>query len=274
MLIIICFCTPGFLLDIVETRPIVPSRKDTHAVKVWVSTKSFYQLHCKDYEVLQRLKANAEQHLKVFALEIVEGSDGAEEDVSLQLEYQRSQETSISRCQEEHMLNFRGNGGGSDRDEREGEEEEGRNGGRGNGSGRRRGGGGGGRGGGGGGGGGGDGGGGGGDGEGGDVEGRGGDKKKLRPTLKILQLIAMSTIANTAQTFGSAISLKVGGLTFLTKILLILVMAISLAGYLCSIISILLMPKRPKFSRVLVWTGCAATTLGFLILIVALVLEL
>ncbi|XP_075663530.1 uncharacterized protein LOC142633146 [Castanea sativa] len=261
VLFMICTLTLWLWLDIVETRPIVPFRKDTHAVNPWVSTESSYRSHFKDHEVLHRLKASAEQHLRVFALEIVEGSDGAEEDVSLQLEYQRSQETSISRCQEEHRLNFRGNRGGSDSDEGEGEEEEGRNGGRGNGSGRRSGGGGGG--------GGGD-----GDGEGGDVEGRGGDKKKLSPTLKILQLIAMSTIANTTQTFGSAISLKVGGLTFLTKILLILVTAISLAGYLCSIIAILLMPKRPRFSRVLVWTGCAATSLGFLILIVALVLEL
>ena len=247
------------MLVIYESRPFVLS--GTYAVSSGVSTKSSYRSHFKDYEVFQCLKASAEQHLRAFALEIVEGSDGGEEDVSLQLEYQRSQETSISRCQEEHMLHFRGNRGGSDRDEGEGEEEERRNGGIGNGSGRQHGGGGGG-------------GGGGGDGEGGDVEGRGGDKKKLRPTLKILQLTAMSTIANTAQTFGSAISLKVGGLTFLTKILLILVMAISLAGNLCSIISILLMPKRPRFSCVLVWTGCAATTLGFLILIVALVLEL
>ena len=257
--------------DSVQTRPIVPFRKDTNAVDPWVSTESSYRSHFKDYEVLHRLKASAEQHLRVFALEIVEGSDGGEEDVSLQVEYQPSQETSTSGRQEEQMLHFRGNRGGSDRDKGEGEEEEGRNGGRGNGSGRRRGGGGGG------GGGGGDGGGGGGgeggDGEEGDVEGRGGDKKKLRPTLKKLQLIAMSTIANTAQTFGSAISLKVGGLTFLTKILLILVMAISLAGYLCSIIAILLMHERPRFSRVLVWTGCAATTLGFLILIVAFILE-
>nr|POF02103.1 hypothetical protein CFP56_56747 [Quercus suber] len=41
-------------------------------------------------------KASAEQHLRVFALEIVKGSDGDEEDISFQLEYQRSQETSAS----------------------------------------------------------------------------------------------------------------------------------------------------------------------------------
>ena len=131
----ICTLTLWLLPDSVQTRPIVSFRKDTNAVDPWVSTESSYRSHFKDYEVLHRLKASAEQHLRVFALEIVEGSDGGEEDVSLQLEYQRSQETSISRCQEEHMLHFRGNRGGSDRDKGEGEEEEGRNGGRGNGSG-------------------------------------------------------------------------------------------------------------------------------------------
>ena len=107
----ICTLTLWLLLDIVETRPIVPFRKETHAVNPWVSTESSYRSHFKDYEVLHRLQASAEQHLRVFALEIVEGSDGGEEDVSLQLEYQRSQETSASGCQEEPMLNFRGNRG-------------------------------------------------------------------------------------------------------------------------------------------------------------------
>nr|POE84523.1 hypothetical protein CFP56_67095 [Quercus suber] len=63
------------------------------------------------------IKASAEQHLRVFALEIVKGSDGDEEDVSFQIEYQRSQETSASGCQEEPMLNFRGNRGASGRNE-------------------------------------------------------------------------------------------------------------------------------------------------------------
>nr|POE84522.1 hypothetical protein CFP56_67094 [Quercus suber] len=83
------------------------------------------------------VSSSTEQHSKSFALEIVEDSDGGEEDVSLQLEYQRLQETSASRCQEEPMLNFRGNKGASGRNEGGGEEEEGRDGSRGNGSGRR-----------------------------------------------------------------------------------------------------------------------------------------
>nr|POF02102.1 hypothetical protein CFP56_56746 [Quercus suber] len=200
-------------------------RKDAYVVNSGVSS---YRSHFKDYEVFQCLiKASAEQHLRAFALEIVKGSDGDEEDVSFQLEYQHSQETSASRCQEEPMLNFRGNRGASGRNEGGGEEEEGRDGSRGNGSANRGGSGGGGDGGDGGGGEGrGGGGGGGGDGEGSDLESRGGDKKKLRPTLDVLKLAIMS-IAITAQTSGSAIALKVGGLTFLTMLLLVLVMTIN-----------------------------------------------
>nr|POE85665.1 hypothetical protein CFP56_22595 [Quercus suber] len=112
--------------------------------------------------------------------------------------------------------------------------------------------------------------GGGGDGEGSDLESRGGDKKKLRPTLDVLKLAIMS-IAITAQTSGSAIALKVGGLTFLTKLLLVLVMTINLVGYLCGMISVLLMHTRPRVARVLGVTGCAATALGFLILIVTFI---
>nr|POF02104.1 hypothetical protein CFP56_56748 [Quercus suber] len=113
-------------------------------------------------------------------------------------------------------------------------------------------------------------GGGGGDGEGSNLESRGGDKKKLRPTLDVLKLAIMS-IAITAQTSGSAIALKVGGLTFLTKLLLVLVMTIDLVGYLCCMISILLMHTRPQVARVLGVTGCPATALGFLILIVTFI---
>lgn len=100
--------------------------------------------------------------------------------------------------------------------------------------------------------------GGGGDGEGGDEESRGGDEKKLRPTLDILKLAIMS-IAITAQTSGSAIALQVGGPTFLTKLLLVLVMTNNLVGYLCSMISVLLMHTRPRVARVLGVIGCAAT---------------
>ena len=102
------------------------------------------------------------------------------------------------------------------------------------------------------------------------MESRGGDKKKLRSTLDILKLAIMS-VAITAQTSGSAIALQVGGLTFLTKLLLVFVMTSNLVGYLCCMISVLLMHTRPRVARVLGVTGCAATALGFLILIVTFI---
>ena len=106
-----------------------------------------------------------------------------------------------------------------------------------------------------------------------EMESRGGDKKKLRSTLDIVKLAIMS-VAITAQTTGSAIALKVGGQAFLTKLLLVFVMTSNLVGYLCCMISVLLMHTRPRVARVLGVTGCAATALGFLILIVTFIQEL
>ena len=232
------------LLKLVPTSDFHSSRKERHVVP-WSSTSSD-RLSLNDNEILQcSNESPEEQHLRVV---VVPGSVSGRKGGDLVV--------NVGECNGEG-----GGGGGGGGGPGSGSGKGNESGGGGEGDGGE--GGGGGRGGGGGGGGGGDGGGGGGgDGGGGrdNVEGRGRDGNR-KPNM----LVKMSVMV-TIQTTAAAIGFHICGQHSLNKVFLACILVIDLVGYLCCMIAILLIHKKPRVVGIFGGIGSTFVAFGFILL--------
>ena len=215
------------LLNLVPTLDFLPSRKETRVVDPCSSTSS-YPLSFNDNEILQCPEESPEeQHLRLRVVFVPGSVEGRSEGPG-----DGEGETNRGEGEGGDMVGGGGRDGG---------------------------------GGGGGDGGGGGGGGGGGDGDGGrgNVEDGGGDRN-LRP-IDISKLVKMSAMV-TVQSTATAVGFRIYGQHSLNRVFLVCILFIDLMGYLCCMIAILLIHKKPRVAGILGSIGSIAVAFGFIAL--------